>query len=106
MSTFLRAFLMGLDDRAVMIGVCGAEMGAEKRHGTIHSVGADNRVEQIDFTADYPNRLKRPNEEQILGLVKQARALGYNPMQLEIQIGNRRRVFDVETGKTVYEAIH
>lgn len=106
MSTFLRAFLMGLDDRPVMIGVTPDGMNAASRHGTIHSMGADNRIEQIDFTADYPNRLKRPNDDQIQSLVKQARALGYNPTSLEIQVGNRRHVYDVQADKTVYQAIH
>jgi hypothetical protein len=96
------ALFLGLRDHTVLLGIT-PEANHDATHGTIHSANPGGAVVQLGFVADRPEKLRRPHRQSIMSLFQQARALGYNPQQIELRVGKYRRVYVEDKLEPVYQ---
>lgn len=99
MRDFFKALLMGLFEPTVQICV-NNNVAHDTAHGVIHGEDRTGKIQQHKFMADAPKYLKRPSEEILTSLFRQAEALGLQPRHVEIFVG-QRRLYD-QTGRLLF----
>jgi hypothetical protein len=99
---FIEALFLGVRDHRVQIGHQPG-LRPEDSHGIIHATNAQGRTEHISFLADKPKKLRRPHPESISHLFTQAKLLGFIPKQIELRVGNIRRVYEEGRSDPVFE---
>lgn len=82
------ALTLGLRDKRVQLST-SEQLPLAQAHGVIHA-HAQGGVKRIGFLVDKPNYLKRPNNETVMSLFKQALKLGFTPTHIEVLVGKRR----------------
>ena len=84
--------LFGLADHSVQIGI--SHLTLQSHHGTPTTTQG-----RFPFVVDRPGKLKRPRPSTVESIFKQFEKLGAPATEVEVSVGNRRRVYRIENGQ-------